>query len=494
MIVVVYMVLNGTSMYFLGKILKINRVIAFGMGVAWAFCAYTRARAKVHMGLVGIFHLPLVFIGLYLIYKKKDLKSFFFATICFFIASTMSFYYVVTLVFLAPFFVGFAYISSENKSTLFNGTKRLMIALLPAITWLLLSVTHPVPKVFISDKSPFPNTGQPPVGYIYHPFLDWFGSHPIDFFTGDVGNGIQDNNPLREKLNEHVYNNPLNSNAHERANGIRWSLWILSLTGLLFSVFKTKFYKDSKDKTLIVYFMIFGTFNFLLSMSPMTGHYQFSPSFWIYKFVSQIRVPNRAGIGVHFATIIISGIFIKNLLLKMGKSSKKKLLILVFPLIILLDFPPMNLMMPISPILSTYKDLENEKSNCGYGIQFPYSSSQIAQLHFNYFIQRMRNNNCLIVNSSEENLVDLYLIRNFGLTKPFVMNLEGGDFSKIKELKSFIECAPLNWIVFHEALSNKTQIKICSQIGWRLLDQGVCLPSQKLKIDTIFPDKCLGKN
>lgn len=490
-IVLLSMIFNGVATYALGKILGINRFISFGMGFSWAFNAYVRARAKVHTGFVGIYHLPLIFLGLFLVFKRDDKKSLAVASFCIFIAALVPLYYVVTLAFLSPLFLYFSYLLADNKPTFLKSIKRLPLALLPAFVWLTFSVTHPIPSIYKTNISAFPNTGEVPQGYNYHPYLDIFGSHPIDFFTGDIGIGFLDINPFRQYLNEYVYHHPEGSNPHERTNGVRWSLWFLSAAAFISFRFKNKFIWNDDDKKIIKYFLLFGTFCFFLSMSPFKNFYELSPSYWLFKLVSQIRVPNRAGIGVHFSTVLISGIFLKNIISNIKSEKKIKWINFLFPLILLLDFPPLYLKMPMSPVLPRYEELYKAGSECGYGMQFPYSSTQIESSQLDHFMQRMRGSACLIVNAAKPSDSDKYLASSLGLTPSFIKELEIGDFRKLSKLKYFVNCVPLSWIVIHDAISVKSQEKICSLLGWTLKAQGVCRAENLNQPIQSAPNNCI---
>jgi hypothetical protein len=402
----------------------------------------------------------------------------------------MSFYYVVTLVFLAPFFILYCYSISKNRFEFVKSLKRLGIAVIPAVLWLLFSVTHPIPQVHSTSSSPYPNSGEAPQGYVYHPFLDWFGAHPIDYFTGDVGVGVEDSNPIREDLNRYVYANPLSSNAHERANGIRWSLWCLAFLAIMSLKFKKNIW-DAQDKKLIYFFIMFGIFSFFLSLSPNKDLYFLSPAIWLNKLVSQIRVPNRAGMGVHFSIIMISGIFLKNVLNNIKLLKTKRWINLIFPLIIILDFPPMNLPVPMSPVLPPYQELVEAKSNCGFGIQYPYSSGQIAQNQSNYFVQRLRGTRCSVATSTTSTFVLSAIASKMGLTSQFLADVEKGDENKIQQLKNFAECVPLSWVVFYDGMTIKTQQQICNKLGWTLKSQGVCRSLDLNKPLINHPDKCI---
>lgn len=114
-IVFVLLLLNALAMYALCRYLKWNRSVSAGLALAWAFCAFTRARAKVHMSMAGTYHMPLVFLGLYLCTRGKTWRSVAAAAAAFLLAATVIHYFLVTMLFLSPLFLLFVALQPETR-------------------------------------------------------------------------------------------------------------------------------------------------------------------------------------------------------------------------------------------------------------------------------------------------------------------------------------------------------------------------------------------
>lgn len=380
-LVLLSMTLNGLFMFLLGRAFQISNVTSFGMGLAWAFSAYTRARAKVHMGLVGIYHLPLMFLCLLLL-KKDDKKSFILSSLGFLIISFMPHYYVVTLAFFTPLIFVFIWLQKLDRNYFF----RICLAALPAIFWLCWSLLKPLPSSVQFNGAVFPTTGQ--TTEAYHPYLNHFKAELLDYFTGDIGLGPEDINPIKMSLQNNLAANNFNgSNPHEKAQGIRWIIWIFAITGIIVLFRKEK---------IILFFIIFGFISCWLSLSP-----EYGASLWLHKLVNQIRVPNRAGIGLAFSLIMIAGIFVHHLANKLDpKQFNTKLIPWAFVAIIIFELPPLINFMPIANILPKFDVLTNKK-DCGVGITYPVIQNEQSNIIYYYLLQRLRGSNCKILSSKE---------------------------------------------------------------------------------------------
>ncbi|MEK7356277.1 MAG: hypothetical protein AAB250_07495, partial [Bdellovibrionota bacterium] len=86
------LLMNALCMYLLGRYLGWARTISFGLALAWGFSCYTRARAKVHGSLAGIYHLPLIFLGLYLVVRGRSKRSLALAALALLGAATVAHY------------------------------------------------------------------------------------------------------------------------------------------------------------------------------------------------------------------------------------------------------------------------------------------------------------------------------------------------------------------------------------------------------------------
>src|SRR5262249_8595216 len=84
------LLLNALIMYALARFVSWPRTVASGIAMAWAFCAYTRARAKVHMALVGYYHLPAIFLSLLLVARGRSKRSLTLAAAGFLLSGTVA--------------------------------------------------------------------------------------------------------------------------------------------------------------------------------------------------------------------------------------------------------------------------------------------------------------------------------------------------------------------------------------------------------------------
>lgn len=468
-LVLIGMVLNGLCMYVLARLLKIPRVVAWGMGLAWAVNAYTRARAKVHMGSVGIYHLPLVFIGLHLVAKGGKRNSI-LAAFCFLTVAFMNQYFIVMLVPLVPILLWHAHRSKRPPGPAMLFWRRLVLCALPGTLWLLSNLIMPMPPWVKFDGPVMPKTGE--TREAYHPFLSRFAARPMDYFTGDVGIGTADVNPLRENMNGYlVATRYEGSNPHERAEGIRWILWFLAAAALLGFLPSQRKRWPPEDQALILQLVALGALSFLLSLSPAELG-PFSPAFWLHKLVSQFRVSNRAGIGVHFAVLLVAGLALKNWLSLQKAENMKRAGALLFVVLILLELPPLFQPMPMSRIMPRLAPLV-EPRECGVGMTYPYVSNMHYLMEFYQFVQRMRGSRCPFINANTPGETNTVMVQNFGV--PIVMqNLGANPQLLTHKLTRFARCVPLSWVVFDPLLGFEEAKGLCDQLGWTLTRDGLC--------------------
>ncbi len=472
-LVIVYMVMDGIFMYLLSRAMAIPNLVSWAMGFAWAFNAFTRARAKVHMGLVGIYHLPLIFLALILLSRGKK-RTNLLAVLFFLMIAASPHYYVITLAVFTPFLLIFYWLQRPAEEPKNSFYKRLFLCSIPAILLLVYCLKFPLSPSVKNDIAPYPKTGEFTDRH-HHPFLDTYSAGPLDYITGDIGAGTKDPNPFKEYLNTdleaRLYER---SNPHEKALGIRWSILLIALLAICGLLPSSKSFWIIQDRKFVLFFTIFGLACFWLSMPP-GWPVEWGPSYWLSKLVPQIRVPNRAGIGVAFSAIILSGLFLKNFLIKsMWKPGLKMAASGVFALFVILELPPMYQDLPVSQILPPYKIL-TENRGCGVGFKYPYVSGKLEILDYYYLLQRMRGSTCEIINSSVFSTTDLLMTQNFA--RLIVLPKLARDAkAEAKRLRIFADCVPLSWIILKpsEPGSVGPAEELCYSMGWKWDTEGVC--------------------
>lgn len=498
-------ILNFLAMYALCRYLQWARPLSVALSLSWAFCAYTRARAKVHGALTGTFHVPLIFLGLLLVARGKTWRSMLLATLVFLFACTTAHYYIVTSAFLAPFFVLFFALQPEVKAQWKKAVARLLMALIPSIGFLAFNYLKPMPNdPRIKAEQAIPKGGDTKDGST-HPFLRYFAARPFDYLAGDIAMGTSDLNPIRSLISESILNNLDNSNPHERSNGIRW-IFILVSGFAIFMFFKKKFATEGPLRTQMIFFMGFALFTFWLSLSPDVPFANSGPSLWLYSLMSQVRVSSRAGIWVHFALLIITGLYLNQFSLNQKKASDKKkkvsdepppkfikwlLIPTVLPGIVLLELPPLLQPMPMAPVRPRIEQLQLPSGKCGAGMYFPFVSPQWSLREHYHFLQRMRGSECVLYNSWLDPARNEMIMRRFGLHPQIIEAIQRNDPRLLNGLESLVRCAPLTWLFFDERVPLPWQNQACQRLGWTLYPNGACVAPDPSTPMVKPPEQCL---
>lgn len=514
-LVIFLLVANGLCFYLFARGMKWPQPIAIALSICWAFNPFTRARAKVHMAMAGIYHVPLIFLGLILLKKWPNKKGILLASLCFLFASMTLHYFLIMSAVLLPFMLIFYFWDKPDTSNLKKASLNLVLSGIPAVVFTAWCFFQPLPQSMIENNAQvLPKTGETTPHQKVHPFLIQFGAHFVDYFAGDTAIGTFDINPLRRAVTHHIHKNLHNSNPHERTNGIRWSIWIivcLVISVLLFKITKFQYIVDKKKYYWS--FLLLAGASFLLSLSPMLGGSPILPAAWVHSLIPQFRVPSRAGIFVHFSFLAISGTFLTNWLYQSiriknyksslappptqwrpkGHSWAKKLTIpFILPLIAIIDFPPFMNKMPVAqvaPELSPLTELNHE--SCGEGMYFPYVSGTFGLLEFYYFIQRMRGTGCQIINSSESNIRNQKMLRRFPLHPQVLKAIKAADPRLTNTLTSFVRCTGLDYIVFDRKVPSSWRHSTCKQLGWNMTSKEICQSPRPQKGLLKLPENCL---
>lgn len=482
-LVFVLMAVNFFALFGYLRAMKWPSWLAFGLALAWAFNPYTRARGKVHMALAGIYHIPLLLWALHLISTKRSKGSLGLAAGLLLLCGTVNHYYIVTTAFLAPFWLLFPLLNqarSEWKTVM----SRLAVAALPLTFFLAFNFAFPVPPdQKLQAQQALPRSGEFQ-GSDVHPFLNIFAARPIDYLGGDISlsNDPSDLNPLKTMINESILQDlGTYGNSHERTNGIRWIIVLLAVLAVVIAVKDPKKIKYD-DRSLIFFFVALGLFTFSLSLPPAWFGNWASPAWWLQSVVSQVRVPSRAGIFVHFSALMLAG-----LILRSWKNINWKVFGPLFAFLILLDSPPLYQKMPMAAIRPQISSLQLDSKACGPGMYFPFLTHYQGNAYY-YFLQRMRGSGCPIINMMEDNAQLSMMIGKFPVDLRFLASLPTNQ-SVGFEIERLVRCLPLNWIVFDPATPSPWREDMCKKLGWNMTAELSCispkpdLPLQRLPTD-----------
>lgn len=494
LLAMVLMVLNGLCFYGMSRSLGWNKIISLGLAFAWSFSTFTRARAQVHPSLVGIFSIPLAILGLHVLIKDRSSKGVFKSALCFLGCATSPHYYLIFLGMFSPFFLGFYFCFSEVRQLWGRSLARLALAALPAVLILGVAVLKPVPSEFQKNiANVFPATGK---AYVWpHPFLTIFSAQTRDYFAGDFAVGTFEWNPLRNEINQSIRQDSSIGNFHEHAVALRWVLWLALFIGIVFYLKNRKTIPiKSPERNCLFLFLFWGLFSFLSSLAPDWG-FIWGPSAWIHALIEQIRVPSRLGIFTQFTVLMCIG-YLAEAWLSVTQLSPRKLkgLLWAFPILVILDLPPVINPLPISKIVPALVPLIAKKEGpCGLGMRFPHASASQMILDFYYLIQSLRGTDCSILNPATENLRDVKMTSKFGYSNLYMLDkIIANDDQLKKEIIQFATCNKLDWIIFDPRVPSVFSEDLCKNWGGDWMGQNLC--RNKAPVGYIpmgRPDECL---
>lgn len=467
-------VITGLSFYLMGRVWGWPVPVALGLSLAWAVSPYMRARAKVHMGFLATYHLPLIFAALFILAKGRGWRSVAGAALLLWFASGVPQYYIIVTALVSPFLIGIYFVLCSQPWPV--ALRRIVIAAVPAVLSLVLTLVFPGPSEYLGNRgSAFGSTGESATWP--HPFLETFASRPLDFFTGDTGISTADINPLKTWLNEKNFEWFPYGNSHERTNGIRWVLWLAFVVALIAYGGRIRYsrnmvFASSSEKTLIGLFVALGIWALLLSFPPSYYGSLYGPSALFSKLIPQFRVSNRSGLWVHFAVLMVVGIFLAAL--ACGGSSRMSLRwgLWIFPVLMILEFPPFWNAMPVSTLPERNPQLQGlSMEQCGRGMSFPYLSPNAGMMEYYSFLSRLRGSGCAIVNANGNSAKDTRLVERFGLHNLTIRRLQSEDASLVQDLIDWVKCADLAWVEFDARLSPVWAQNVCTQVGGTLIGQ-----------------------
>jgi hypothetical protein len=481
------MVLSGLSMYLLCAYMGWSWWISYALSFAWAINVYTRARAKVHGAFVGTFHLPLIFLGFFLIVKGKSRRSLIAAQLALLVAGTVAHYYVITCMFLTPIFLLFIFFQPEFRSDRKRICKRFGIAAIPLVLFLGLNYLYMLPPEapLTKEEAIRPEVTEPGVPHL---FLKIFHAYPLDYLSGDIALvGTEDWNPLRAEINEYIRETLGYGNAHERSNGIRWSVILLVFAAFIY-LLRGKFKPQPFIQKNLIYFFIFGFFAYWLSMAPDVPMVELNPSYWLYRLMPKIRVSNRAGIIVHFSMLMIVGFFL-SYQFKNSKWQKFLLYPGVLLAVFVLDYLPLQ-SMPMAPVMPAYQHLARENGPCEVGMIFPYVNSATIPIPSYFACQRMRGSDCKFINEISAPDQVRALSEAFPPEINYINGLPNDEVSEMR-IKKLVDCVPLNWVAFLQPVSPTWAQKVCDHLGWQFFSDMTCSAPLRNQPMRKMPKECL---
>ena len=459
-----FLVLNGMSAIWMGRSFRWPWFLTLPMALAFECNPFTRGRAVVHMGLAGIFYLPLILGSIERVCRmdpweppgQRD-STLIKCALAFLLAASSAHYYIIVTIGTVPMFAFFFFRRAKAfpNAGLFTRLKWLGLAALPSVLFVGWCFKMAVPRSLRHNVMAYPEA-DPAVNIQY---LHDVGAHAIDYVAGDVKNGIRDVFPWREKLNLFIRQNLDYSHPQERANGIRWVFLFLGLLALLFVLAWTaKTVEERRTHGLIGFAFMLALYAFLLSLSPRglkSYEDELGPSLLLYKLIPNFRVPSRFGPTVGLAVMMAATEFLSQFWRKpksfdwFSKSAA---------FIVLMGFS-VGEFLPLENVISTAlrparKELEHPGKVCGMGIFLPFST-------YDYWAyEETRGTRCALVYPSSE--------KEAARLEAATRN----DASTIELAK----CMGVDWLVFRNGAANAPSV--CKALDFQMVSQDSCRRAQ----------------
>ncbi len=478
------MVTNTLSVLWFAKVMRWSVFAAIPMAIALSINAYVRSRAAVHADYLGLFYIPLVFGALEILSsldtRAKDAKRRAGeAALALMGALTAAHYYLIITSILAPMLVLYFFVRSQSaKGPYFSRIGYAILAALPALCLAVWILKFPLSS---ADAARIP-TVLPEVNPAQNlQFLEGFGAHPVDYFTGDV-KFLTYNDPIiaRRVLSEAVRAaNFDGSNGHERANGIAWSMWASAFAILVVSLFRRS--RDPRRRIFQFLIVSIAFYAFMFSLSPrglVIYGQEYGPSSFAQKIFPNFRVPSRFGPVVYFGVLVLVGDALARLFDRKGRWRKALGIVVTAGLSSVLvweTWPRMPMYM--SPIRPMRTELLRADGTCGMGTFVPFFDDYFA-------LQELRGTPC----------EQMYPMANSRIAQ---LQSAIGPWSlmttpaAIHHVASVLKCTGSSWVVFRaDKVPQFAQEAICSELGWQYLDSHACKAPQTITAVKPF-EQCL---
>lgn len=473
------MVLSGVSFHAYGRALGWPRVVAFALGIAWAFCPFTRARSVVHIALVGTYWAPLALLALHVLARPprwlSTRQAIVLAAGLMLLAAFAAHYFVMMAAIMTPLFLLYYCVVLPRGASRSRGLVRLLATAMPAVLFVVWSIAVPTPSygtralagvVTLRSESSL--------------YLKNYGAHPLDFVAGDTALGERDLVPLRARLTREL-RVLVPDNRHERANGIRWSvLAACACLAILLGARRLRRRLSPLERILGTFAFVLGATAFLLSLSPdglRIYDQDLGPIQLVAKVLPRFRVPNRIGILVHFAALLGAGVFLtrvlrKHLVLRRDGAAISKVAValsVVLPAIVLLDYAPLE-RVPLTAVIPRRADLEAhavgggngaQLATCGGGMTVPYVTWGFHEEDYYKTLTAVRGTSCKILHASYLTSEDDVL--RLALGKP---TYDAADRARAERLA---RCAGASWILFRLDAPVHLRSQLCAEMDWSLV-------------------------
>jgi hypothetical protein len=368
---------------------------------------------------------------------------------------------------LVPFLLWYALRGRNPKGRAFA---RLVAAGVPAVLFLGWNLLAPLPREVAAEQA----MHRPAIASYW---LVTFAARPIDYLTGDIAFDASDWNPLRASLTRGVRDARYDSsNNIERANGIRWSVLVITFVATV-AVLRKRRQKSLPEPVRweLVFFVALAAGAYWLSLSPRSfapGGIGMGPSLWVHKLLPHFRVPSRFGPVVHFACLVIAGYALTAWLARSKSRPFRTGILVLAPFVAVLEFLPLHPVWAIAAQPDRAELVLPGTNYCGTGVFFPYVGIRPGSLEeFDYYktIQQMKRTSCILGNIPLDDPRNAAFYAKIGTDR-----FASAPAATASALVEFLKCSGFEWVVFRDEASPGMRAKVCSDLGWKRVSDDSC--------------------
>lgn len=468
-----YLVLAGVSMHACGRLFGWSRVLAFAVGLAWAICPYTRARAEVHIALDGVYFAPMALAAVRVLAGAPKALGWSSRTetaaaaLLFFGAVSTAHYYVMLLVGFTPA-LAILYAALRPPA---GAVRRLAIALVPATLLLFTTAFAPLPAseaARVALVAPGPGD----VRAVNARELKLYGAEPIDYLGGDVRFGDRDLNPLRARVTRRIREGA-RLNYHEHAHGIRWVVLAVYAALALVAVvrpWRRRWLGEPEQRRLAWFALGLGAAAFVLSLGPdsiRVGDRSFGPILLFAKIFPAFRIANRVGVLLHFAALIGAGVALDAFARHAATPRARHAWSAGFLALVVLEYLPLHpvLLAPV-PLRRPTLAPASAPERCGAGITVPYVTHGFDAEDYYRAVAELRGTSCKLLHSGYATKEDDALRARLSSTTY--------DEAALERSVAFARCTNASFVLFRLEPPESFRRELCARLGWSFVTPDAC--------------------
>lgn len=493
-VVAAYMIGSAAAMHACGRLLGWPRLVAFALGLAWAICPHTRARAECHIALVGVYFAPATVMALRLAAGAPPAlawsrrRSLLVASALLLAAAASAHYYAMLLVAFSPLLIAlFLLLRDAPLRSAPRDLGWTALAASPGLLLLLATQLAPVPREAAGRlAAAAPESAS--VEEQRQRSLRVFGAQPMDYLGGDVRFGDRDLLPFRPAITREIRRQtPVNS--HERTNGVRWTLLGASAAlAIALTSRRLRRRGTTTARRVGAWALVLGVIAFFTSFAVDDLHVfgvDVAPVRLVARVLPSFRVSNRVGVLVHFAAAIATGTLAAEIAralaarargpqrderrtaLAISSAPGAALLVLV-----LLEYLPLHPVI-VAPVPEARRDLDPPAGACGDGILVPYVTYDFQAEDYYAAMSELRESSCKVLHTAYLSSADKVLLARLGAAT--------FDEEAVQRHVSFARCTRARWVMFRLDPPETFRRAVCEELGFTFVAHDMCRATTALE-------------